>query len=466
MSQLVPLPLERLACDGLLPTAIYTAGKTGSVGGRGGTVLLLAKGSRLTPDLLERLKERGVCELIVDKDFLAEVSREEPGVQAPPVREPVPVSAGRRLPPDALIHSLTRPAGLPTPERRQAARARRDALAAGLDALFADAQPDVFGGPSPLRSMALGAALSQTTRALSRRIDGQGLRTLSAQSVENLCEDFDLFTAVGLSRPANAVVEPGDGDAYSSLLSRLREHAVRTTHLALAIGTIVGLRRYELEQLAMGCLVHDAGMAHVDPALWDGPHRLDSAQFVAVADHPRHTLGLLRGVPGIPAGARAVAVQIHERADGSGYPFRLKGGRIHRLSRLASIADAYCGMTADRPHRPALPSHSAVRSLAADAIRGHFDPASMRAFLETVGLFPPGAAVVLSDGRCGRVVEADREWPAGPRVELWDPIRDCFTGEVVDLALRAPFGPEEAGSHERPRIVSTDEFGDSQSWSL
>ncbi|MEM9702988.1 MAG: HD domain-containing phosphohydrolase, partial [Planctomycetota bacterium] len=202
-----------------------------------------------------------------------------------------------------------------------------------------------------------------------------------------------------------------------------------------------------------------------------GPDRLNSTKFTVIAEHPRHTLEMLKGVPGVSAGARAVAVQMHERADGSGYPFRLKGARIHRLARIASIADAYCGMTAERPHRPALDSHRAVRTLAANTIRGQFDPASLRSFLEAVGVFPPGTVVVLSDGRCGRVIEADRTRPTRPRIELWDPFEDRFTGEVVALT-QSPGGAggetplEVVSAPPAPQTNSSRSCGDSRTWTL
>ena len=426
-------------------------------------MLLLAKGAKLTTDLLERLRGRGVKELIVDAKYLPDVASPEPEEPEESPREPVPVAKNRKLPSGALIHSVTRPVGPRTEERERAAAARRDALAARVGELFARAELS-FREPPATGSGRTGPASLRVCRG---RIDANGLRDLSRQSIDDLCADFDLFTAVGLARPPAVENQPRDewDDMLAvppEALSQLRTHAVRTTHLALAIGTVAGLRKWELEHLAMGCLVHDAGMTLVDPSLWFTERRLEQAEFARVAEHPRFTLDLLRGVP---AAARAVAVQIHERVDGSGYPYRLRGGRVHRLARLAAVADAYCGMTCDRPHRAAFSAHTAVRVLAAAAIRGQFDPPAVRAFLETVGVFPPGTAVVLSDGRCGRVIEADRNRPVAPRIELWDPFADRFTGEIVNLA--DPPGPvsappdrcvDEPAAAGRPRVIFEGAF--------
>ena len=434
MADFARLPLDRVK-TGVLPAGLY---EPASVPG-GAARLLLAAGERVSEATLARLKRRGVRELVVERAFLG-VVRGPGGDPGGPPREAVPLSDRRAVPKDALIHALTRPAGVAGPARIAAAAARRDAVAARVDALFRSASLAEAGG--------------------SAAVDGAGLRDLSVQSVADLAEDFDLFTRVGLDRPTadRRPWEPA-GDARD----RLREHAVRTAHLALAVGTVLGLRREELESLAMGCLVHDAGMTRIDVALWDSPRRLSAVEFLEVTKHPARTFDLLRNVPEAPVAARMVAYQLHERWDGGGYPRRRGGRQIHRLARVAGLADAYCGLTADRPHRPALAPHDAVKRLAAAAVRGAFDPDAVRAFLETVSVFPLGSTVRLSDGRSGRVIEARRHRPAEPLVELWDPLAGTFTGETVDLAADPPAaGPRAADrprDPDRPRIVAVCDPG-------
>ena len=435
MADFARLPLDRVAA-GPLPAALYEPGRDGRA-----ARLLLAKGEEVTDGLLARLRRRGVRDFVVDRRHLDDVSA--PGCAAPAAapREPVPAGS-LAVPADALVRTLTRPAGPPTPARIAAAAARRDAVAAGAGALFSDL--DRAGGPG--------------RRAAG--VDGAGLRDLSVQTVAALCEDFDLFTRLGLDRPT-AERKPWEPSAAG--LDRLREHATRTAHLAVAVGCVLGLRRDELEHLALGCLVHDAGMTRLNRALWDGPRRLSAAAFLAVTKHPGHTLDLLARAPEVPPAARAVAYQLHERADGSGYPRGRRGSQVHRLAGVAAVADAYCGMTADRPHRPALAPHAAVRRVAAAGVRGAFDARAVRAFVETVSVFPPGSTVRLADGRCGRVVEARPDRPAEPRVELWDPLAGRFTGTVLTVGGELPTvggnGPGENPDPLAPaaRVVAAGE---------
>ena len=442
MTDLAPLPLSRLACDGPLPAALYELRD-------GAPRLLLAAGQPVTAANLARLRDRGVRELAVDRAFLAAVSTPDPaaapGGDDEEVREPVPAAATRRLGPDAFLRTLTRPAGPATPAREAAAAARRDALAGGVADLLAAADP---ARPAFAGRFASSSNHSASNRSARPAVDGAGLRSLGGQIVAGLAADYDLFARVGLDFAVPPDGDPGRDTDRDPGAARLREQAVRSAHLAIAVGAAAGLRREDLEALAMGCLVHDAGMLRVPRAAWDGPGRLDAAAFAAVRRHPAHTYELLCGVRGLPPGARAVAVQLHERADGSGYPLGLAGVRVHPLARIAAVADAYCGMTADRPHRPARTPHDAVRTLAAGAVRGAFDADAVRALLEAVGAFPVGSGVRLSDGRRGRVARAAPDRPAGPRVELRDPLTGRYTGEWVEVGVATAAG--------RTRVVALD----------
>ena len=426
MADFARLPLDRVKA-GPLPAGLYEPGRGG-----GPARLLLAAGEAVTDETLARLGRRGVREFVVDVRHLNAV-RTPDGAGGEAAREAVPLPEGRPVPKDALIRELTRPAGAAGFARTEAAAARRGAVAARVDALFRG-----------------GSVAEAGSRAA---VDGAALREVSVQSVADLTEDFDLFTRLGLTRPAAGGPGPADGGTAG----RLREHAVRTAHLALAVGCVLGLRRDELEHLAMGCLIHDAGMTAADGVLWDAPRRPGRLEFLGVTRHPLRTFDLLLNVPEAPVPARMVAYQLHERADGTGYPRRRGGGRIHRLARVAAVAEAYCDLTADRPGRLGLAPHAAVRRVAAGAVRGAFDPDAARAFLETVSVFPLGSTVRLADGRCGRVVEARRDRPAEPVIELWDPLAGRFTGERLALAAGAPDHGTAAVDPDRPRVVAADE---------
>ena len=72
----------------------------------------------------------------------------------------------------------------------------------------------------------------------------------------------------------------------------------------------------------------------------------------------------------------------HESWDGTGYPDKLSGGAIPRLSRIIQVADAYDAMTTDRPYRSRMPESEAVAEIR-DRSGIEFDPEVVAAFLRS-----------------------------------------------------------------------------------
>lgn len=120
----------------------------------------------------------------------------------------------------------------------------------------------------------------------------------------------------------------------------------------------------QLKQLALGALLHDIGYALADERgtethVWNGFH-------------------LLRKHPEFPLFSAHVALQHHERVDGSGYPKRFDGQNIHLFARICAIADDFDHLVNDRtsPYHPA----DAASILREKAGREH-DPQLVAAFV-------------------------------------------------------------------------------------
>jgi DNA-binding CsgD family transcriptional regulator len=81
----------------------------------------------------------------------------------------------------------------------------------------------------------------------------------------------------------------------------------------------------------------------------------------------------------------AIAVQHHERLDGSGYPRGLSGGAVSTGGRVLAAADFYHARTEPRPHRPAGPADDAAAQLRAEARAGRMDGDAVAAVLSAAG---------------------------------------------------------------------------------
>ncbi|MEO8046961.1 MAG: HD domain-containing phosphohydrolase [Nitrospirota bacterium] len=117
-------------------------------------------------------------------------------------------------------------------------------------------------------------------------------------------------------------------------------HGRRTATISLLIGQAIGLTPNELHDLKLAALLHDIGLLMLPRELTIGANPLDPESYVAVQNHPR--LGALLLEPFFFLREASILVaHHHERWDGSGYPYGIRGRFIPIGARVLSIADAF-----------------------------------------------------------------------------------------------------------------------------
>jgi putative nucleotidyltransferase with HDIG domain len=232
------------------------------------------------------------------------------------------------------------------------------------------------------------------------------------------------------------------------------DHSVDVAVYGSVLGHRLGLDRAELCDLALGCLLHDIGKMYIDERILTKPGKLDKAEFAAITQHTVLGFAMLRQLP-LPNGRPAhVALQHHEKQDGTGYPNRLFGTnrvfrtqqerfdprRISLYAELASVADVCSALASDRPYRAALPTPEVLALLRSMAVK-HLNHEAVEAFVSAVQPFPVGSHVQVSGGvydQCVGVVvrsalkrrEAER-----PTVRLlFDPRGKSLDGIEVNVS--------------------------------
>jgi HD-GYP domain-containing protein (c-di-GMP phosphodiesterase class II) len=150
-------------------------------------------------------------------------------------------------------------------------------------------------------------------------------------------------------------------DAYERMSGDYNAQAM--AEIAIQIGEQYGLPPEELESLRVACLLHDVGeFERYDFIQEDRMLRPD--EWVLLEDHPLHGYRfILENLGEEHANAAKWVRWSHERWDGTGYPDRLVGEQIPLSARILTVADAYCALSSDRPHRPALSPERVIEEL-------------------------------------------------------------------------------------------------------
>lgn len=342
-------------------------------------VLLIKSGMELTISILERLHARNVTYLLVHRDDVPEVT---PGGAS---------SAGK-----SGDHS--------------SAKFSKQSLS--ID-------------PTRLKKVASEVSESVTqTRDL--------MQALTKSSVVHLDQPRELVDA-GFARIEDDVDLAIHASLFPEKPSYPAGQGTSTATVAMSMGLAMGLKGRSIRELGIGCLLHDAGMLKLGRKLLLSSERFGPDEARQVVRHVDASSVMLDNIRSIPYECRLVALQMHERADGRGYPHQLSGNKFHPLSRIAAVADCYVAMVSPRLYRKAHTPYRAIEYMLQETRHGRFDQTSMRALLSVVSLFPIGSRVELSDGRIARVIRANKEEYVRPIVEIQLSDTTTEVGEVIDL---------------------------------
>ncbi len=161
------------------------------------------------------------------------------------------------------------------------------------------------------------------------------------------------------------------------------DHAARVTDLTLRLATELDAAPQLVRRLAVATPLHDIGKLDVDVAILAKPGPLDAQEVVEIRRHPVAGTCILQGIESLRA-ALGTVLHHHERWDGGGYPYGLRGAEIPEEARIVAVADAYDAMVSDRPYRARVGHAEAVAEVERCA-GTQFDPRIADAFLRLVG---------------------------------------------------------------------------------
>ena len=173
---------------------------------------------------------------------------------------------------------------------------------------------------------------------------------------------------------------------FADLKSRYSTgHSRRVAELARAAAGVAGMQGELRDEIETGALLMNIGMSSVSTGTIDKPGALTRPERERIELHPYYTDRILAGARAWSSAA-ALATQVHERPDGSGYHRRL--GDMSLAAALLSTADALAALTSERAYRPAFADGEAGKILLEEARDGRRNKKAVDIVLEASGLKP------------------------------------------------------------------------------
>lgn len=196
-------------------------------------------------------------------------------------------------------------------------------------------------------------------------------------------------------------------------------HSLNVSVLGMMLTKELGFTGEQARILGTGALLHDIGLMEVpDRVLKKRPDEYTKAERELRAMHCEYGLRLGQRL-GLAPDVLAIIYQHHEMADGSGYPLGLKLDRISLPARVVGLVNFYDNLCNPTDLAQAMTPHEALSFMFAQR-RNKFDAKVLQLMIRSLGVYPPGSIVKLSNDAIALVVSVNPAKPLRPWVTLYD----------------------------------------------
>ncbi len=287
--------------------------------------------------------------------------------------------------------------------------------------------------------------ISKTVPLREEIIKAKEIKTEARQTVYDIMEEIRFGKPIQTERVEPVVERMIDSifrnqDALISIarIKKMDEytymHSMSVCVLMISFGKQLGYDAGQLKEVGIGAMLHDIGKMKIPLEILNKNKKLSNNEYDQMKRHVEYSNMLLKETRGITDTSVIVALQHHERVDGTGYPGGIKGEKISGYGQAAAITDVYDAMTSQRCYQNRSEPSDVLKKLFEWS--SHFNRNLVERFVRCVGIYPVGSLVRLESGFLAVVTGHNEEDLLRPSVRaVYDVDRDKYIYPVdVDLS--------------------------------
>ena len=236
----------------------------------------------------------------------------------------------------------------------------------------------------------------------------------------------------------NSVLHSPDAMLWLSHLKNKDEytaqHSLNVCVLAIVLGRHLNFSEKDLNIAGLCGMMHDMGKMLIPLTILNKPGKLEWNELHIMQSHT--TLGheLLQSSDNMHPSAIETALTHHERLDGRGYPRQIKPSGISDYAKIVTIVDMYDAITSDRIYQKGR-THLEATHVLTNMSGTQLDPTLVIKFIESLGVYPPGCLVEMTNGAIAIVIECNEKIKLRPKIIIiLDEEKKPAQEQLIDLS--------------------------------
>lgn len=209
-------------------------------------------------------------------------------------------------------------------------------------------------------------------------------------------------------------------------------HSVQVGMLCYYIAVWAGHTEEEALEAGKGGYLHDIGKSRIPSEILNKPGKLTKEEFDLVKRHTNYGYEIISKSLRNPEAPALVALQHHERFDGSGYPYGASGERIHPYAKICAIADIYSAMISTRVYREKRDLLNVLRELHQLSF-SELDPHITLTFIRHMVPNFIGKKAVLKSGEVGEIIMTNQNDLFRPLIRIGDKFIDLSRARELEV---------------------------------